>query len=84
MDMNKEIEVGAFEAKNKLSALLDAAVGGQRIWITRRGRRVALLSSGLNETVATNDSLLDTFRGIRSRSLGGDAPVRDLIAEGRR
>ena len=76
--------MGTFEAKNKLSALLDAAASGQRIWITRRGRRVALLSSGLNTTVSTKDSPLDTLREIRARSLGGDASIKDLIAEGRR
>ena len=36
-------EVGAFEAKNTLSALLDLAEGGEEIVITRHGREVARL-----------------------------------------
>jgi prevent-host-death family protein len=36
-------EVGAFEAKNKLSELLDKAEAGEEVVITRRGKPVAKL-----------------------------------------
>lgn len=36
-------EIGAFEAKNKLAALLDRVEGGEEIVITRHGRAVARL-----------------------------------------
>jgi prevent-host-death family protein len=36
-------EIGAFEAKNKLSELLDRAERGEEVIITRRGRPVAKL-----------------------------------------
>ena len=36
-------EIGAFEAKNKLSELLDRAEHGEEVVITRRGRPVARL-----------------------------------------
>lgn len=36
-------EVGAFEAKNKLSELLDLAARGEEIIITRHGKEVARL-----------------------------------------
>jgi prevent-host-death family protein len=36
-------EIGAFDAKNKLSALLDKVERGEEIVITRRGRPVARL-----------------------------------------
>jgi prevent-host-death family protein len=36
-------EIGAFEAKNKLSALLDLVERGEEIVITRHGRAVARL-----------------------------------------
>ena len=36
-------EIGAFEAKNKLSALLDRVEQGEEIVITRHGRPVAKL-----------------------------------------
>ena len=83
--MVKEIEIGAFEAKNKLSALLDDAARGQRIWITKRGRRVALLSSGLSGGSETHQSsLCDAFRRIRSAGKPGTETLKDLIEEGRR
>jgi prevent-host-death family protein len=37
-------EIGAFEAKNKLSELLDRVERGERIVITRHGKPVAELS----------------------------------------
>lgn len=36
-------EVGVFEAKNKLSELLDRVERGERVTITRRGKAVARL-----------------------------------------
>ena len=39
----KTIEVGAFEAKTKLSALLSDVEKGRTYFITRHGRRVAEL-----------------------------------------
>jgi prevent-host-death family protein len=36
-------EIGAFEAKNKLSELLDLAEGGEEIVITRHGKEAARL-----------------------------------------
>ena len=36
-------EIGTFDAKNKLSALLDKVESGEEIVITRRGRPVARL-----------------------------------------
>ncbi|NBR72445.1 MAG: type II toxin-antitoxin system prevent-host-death family antitoxin [Verrucomicrobia bacterium] len=38
-------ELGAFEAKTHLSRLLDAVEKGEKIYITRRGKRVAQLSA---------------------------------------
>ena len=36
-------EVGTFEAKTHLSRLLDEVAGGETIYITKRGKRVAEL-----------------------------------------
>ena len=81
----EEKEIGAFEAKNKLSALLDEAAGGQRIWITKHGRRVALLSSGVGGGSGSKQpSLCGAFRRIRSAGKPGPETLKDLIEEGRR
>lgn len=76
---------GTFEAKNKLSALVDLASKGSRIWITKRGRRVALLSSGAAEATDSGSDPVAAFRAIRSRTkpLKG-LSVKALIEEGRR
>jgi antitoxin (DNA-binding transcriptional repressor) of toxin-antitoxin stability system len=78
------MSLGTFEAKNKLSSLVDLASKGSRIWITKRGRRVALLSSGVQETANSGDDLVAVFRSIRSRTkpLKG-LNLKALIEEGR-
>jgi prevent-host-death family protein len=58
------IEVGAFEAKNKLSALLDRVEQGEEIIITRHGRPVARL--------VPSDSAID-----RSQTLAALQRMRD-------
>ncbi|MFM8809907.1 MAG: type II toxin-antitoxin system Phd/YefM family antitoxin [Chthoniobacterales bacterium] len=84
MESVKSMSLGTFEAKNKLSSLVDLAAKGSRIWITKRGRRVALLSSGIEETAKAGDDLVAAFRAIRSRtkSLKG-LNLKALIEEGR-
>lgn len=78
-----EEEVGTYEAKNRLSALVEAAEKGHRIWITRRGKRVALLCSGLDSPSAPNLTPLKTFRKIRKNANLGKEKLKDLIEEGR-
>jgi antitoxin (DNA-binding transcriptional repressor) of toxin-antitoxin stability system len=84
MESVKSMSLGTFEAKNKLSSLVDLASKGSRIWITKRGRRVALLSSGVQETANSGDDLVAVFRSIRSRTkpLKG-LNLKALIEEGR-
>lgn len=84
MERLQEREVGAFEAKNKLSALLDAASRGQRIWITKHGKRVALLSSGMGTTDTETENLVELARKIRASAKPGKESIRELIEEGRR
>ena len=77
-------EVGAFEAKNSLSALLDQVERGEEITITKRGKPVARLvpiKPGFDRERARRAvaGLLEAGRGV---TLGG-LKVRDLINEGR-
>ena len=63
-------EVGAFEAKNKLSALLDRVEQGEEIIITRHGRPVA--------------RLVPTHQGIdRGQVLAALQRMRDRAAQAR-
>ena len=59
-------EIGAFEAKNTLGALLDRVQGGEEILITRHGKPVARLvpnSGGIDRAQA-----LVAAKRIRARS----------------
>ena len=80
------LHIGTFDAKNKLSSLVDRASKGSRIWITKRGKRIALLSSGSDLKGTTDTDLLASFRKIRSRSKGkaGKGSLKSLVEEGRR
>ena len=80
----EEIEVGTFEAKNKLSAQVDRASRGGRIWITKRGRRVALLSSGSGTRAPVRSELATRFSRIREKAKASDESLKELIEEGRR
>ena len=80
--------IGAFEAKNRLSDLLAKAERGQRIYITRRGKRVAVLmppdSIDLGKESSDGRSLMEEIRAFRAAAKPGPEPLRKLIEEGRR
>jgi prevent-host-death family protein len=77
--------VGVFEAKNRLTALLDEVESGGEVIITRRGKpiaRLAPLETGFNRARARAAA-----DGLRSASKGqtlGGLVLKDLISEGRR
>ena len=77
--------VGVFEAKNRLTALLDEVEGGGEVIITRRGRPVARLSP--IEVAFNRDKARKVADGLRAASKGltlGGLTLKELIAEGRR
>jgi prevent-host-death family protein len=76
--------IGLFEAKQKLSELVDRASQGERIGITRRGKLAAVLSP-VHEVTDLKQVFADIER-IRKRAkpLPKGMTVKDLIEEGRR
>jgi prevent-host-death family protein len=74
--------VGLFEAKQKLSELVERSREGEKIGTTRRRKLAAVLVP-----VAPEASLKDIFKDIekiRKRAkLGRAVSMRDLIEEGR-
>ncbi len=81
----KTIEIGAFEAKNRLSELHLRAEKGLRIYITRRGKRVAILTS--TDAADSSESsagprLLEEFKAFRASTRPGPEPLRQLVEEG--
>ena len=74
--------VGLFEAKQKLSELVDRAREGERIGITRRGKLAAVLTSAPSET--SLKGVFDDIESIRKRAkLPRGVNVKDLVEEGR-
>jgi prevent-host-death family protein len=78
------MQVGSFEAKTHLPALLERVAHGERITITKHGVPVAMLVPV--ERAATRDRR-EVIRELKEfgkgRRLDG-MTVRDLIEEGRR
>lgn len=77
-------EIGAFEAKNKLSSLLDSVASGEEIVITRRGKAVARLvpmelSFDRAKARRAVEGLIAARRGV---TLCGQN-LKDLVNEGR-
>ena len=77
-------EIGAFEAKNRLGALLDLVEKGEEVVITRRGRRVARLVSdtGTRDVEKARRAAADIKKMRKGVTLGG-LKIKDLINEGR-
>jgi prevent-host-death family protein len=76
--------IGLFEAKQKLSELVERASEGERIGITRRGKLAAFLVPARSEV-----SLKEAFEQInrirmRAKPLPKGMTIKDLIEEGRR
>jgi prevent-host-death family protein len=77
--------VGVFEAKNRLSALLDDVERGGEVIITRRGKPVARLAP--IEVGFNRDKARKAAEGLRSASTGltlGGLTLKALVSEGRR
>ena len=78
-------EVGAFQAKTHLSALLDEVARGETIIITRRGRPVARLTAPEEPDREAAVAAATTLRRLRRRI--GWASTEDILQmrdEGRR
>ena len=80
------IEIGAFEAKNTLSALLDRVEKGEEVTITRRGKPVAKLT-GTGHDAARREVAIKAAADLLEMSKGvtlGGISIRELIDDGRR
>lgn len=80
-------QVGTFEAKNRLSALLDLVQAGEEVTITRNGKAVARLVPA--KTVRDVEEAREAVRAIRElrknvRPDPDGLTVRDYVEMGRR
>ena len=79
-------KVQLFEAKARLSELVDRAESGREIVITRRGRAVARLVPAQRTRVkSTNAKVIDgIIRFSKMLKVKGRVNLRELIEEGRK
>ena len=76
--------IGAFEAKNRLSELLDAVENGEEIMITKHGRAVAKLVPPEGFDRAKARESIEWLKDFRKKHSLGGLKIKDLINEGRK
>jgi prevent-host-death family protein len=78
-------DIALFEAKNRLSELIDRVVAGEEIAITRRGKVVAcLVPPGRGKADPAARQGIAALRAAREGVSLGGISSRTLIREGRR
>lgn len=78
------LEIGAFEAKNTLGALLERVEKGEEVVITRRGKRVArLVPYAGTRDVKKARKVIEAIREMRKGTTLGGIKIKDLVNEGR-
>lgn len=78
------INVGSFDAKTHLPALLERVVKGETVQITRRGVPVAKLVPIENKKINDAKEAVRRIRQLRQGVRLGKLTVQELIREGRR
>lgn len=81
--------IGAFDAKNQLSALLDMVARGEEVLITRHGKPVAKLVSpdykpDRSRAIAAAERLRGLADSLPPAPAGEKLSMKALIEEGRR
>lgn len=78
------LEIGLFEAKNKLSSLVSAAERGEDIIITRHGHPAARLTAmRQNFSDQRVQAAMKHIKRIRQGVTLGGLHIKELIQEGR-
>jgi prevent-host-death family protein len=78
------MQVGTFEAKNRLSALLDKVEAGEEVTITRNGKPVAKLVAAQTRDIEEIRKAAEGLKALRAKARPGPESLKDLINEGRR
>lgn len=78
-------EIGAFEANNRLGALLDLVEKGEEVTITRPGKPVArLVAPAARVDREAAGAAASRIRARRNSVTLDDTSIKELIAVGRR
>lgn len=74
--------IGIYQAKNKLSELLDRVEAGESIALTRHGKEIALLTP-IHQPQLSATQAIARLRTLRAGSRLSGLRIRDLRDEGR-
>lgn len=77
-------QIGAFEAKNRLSELLALVENGEEVVITKHGRPVARLVPAEHLSQRIAQEAIDELQRLRTGQKLGGLDLKALINEGRR
>jgi len=79
------VEIGTFEAKTHLSALLERVAKGEKITITKHGIPAAMLVPvDESQRTLSHTEIVEGMRALRTRVKVGKMSVREMIDQGRR
>ncbi|HTD44167.1 MAG TPA: type II toxin-antitoxin system prevent-host-death family antitoxin [Bryobacteraceae bacterium] len=79
------MEIGTFEAKTHLSALLERVAKGEKITITKHGIPAAMLVPvDESQRTLSHTEIVEGMRALRKRVKVGKMSVREMIDQGRR
>lgn len=78
------MHVGIFEAKTRLSELVEQAMAGHEVIITRHGRPVARIAPIMDSRSEMSSLVEDIKRFRKNCKLPKGVTIRELINEGRR
>jgi len=76
-------KIGIYEAKSRLSELVEKAEAGQEVVITRRGKPVVKLVRAKPEKAFDRSALIDEITAFSKTCKVGRINLRKLVAEGR-
>jgi len=80
----KALSVGAFEAKNRFSELLDRVGRGAEVTITKHDRPVARIVPIEDVSIAARRRAVAELRAVRGKYRLKGVTIGELVAEGRR
>ena len=78
------ITVGAFEAKTRLSALLERVERGEEVVITRHGKAIARLVPAAAAELVDRQAVIARIKQLREHCTLGGVSWQELRDEGRR
>jgi prevent-host-death family protein len=82
--MKPAMQIGAFEAKNRLSELLQLVENGEEVTITRHGKPVAKLVPASQYDPARVKRAVEELKEMRKKHRLDGITIKDLINEGRK